>query len=54
LPTACRAAFLADVRVVEVPQQDERLRVQSFLELEKEGFVSKFPLIRQPVVDTHD
>ena len=40
--------------MVEVPQQDETLQVQSLLELEEEGFVSKLPLIRQPVVDTHD
>ena len=38
--------------MVEVPQQDESLQVQSLLELEEEGFVSRLPLIRQPVVDT--
>jgi len=27
---------------------------QSILELEEEGFVSRVPLMRQPVVDTHD
>jgi len=40
--------------VVEVPQQDERLQVQSLLELEEEGFISRLPLIRKPVVDTND
>jgi len=53
LPTA-HCAFPADVRVVEVPQQDERLQVQSLLELEEEGFISRLPLIRKPVVDTND
>ena len=38
--------------MVEVPQQDERLRMQSVLELEEESFISRLPLIRQPVVDT--
>jgi len=40
--------------VVEVPQQNKRLRAQSLLALEEEGFVSRLPLIRRPVVDTHD
>jgi len=40
--------------VVEVPQQDESLQVRSLLELEEEGLLSRFPLIRRPGVDTND
>jgi len=54
LPTAHCATYPADVGVVEVPQHDKRLQAQSLLELEEEGFVSRLPLIRQPVVDTHN
>jgi len=54
LPTTPCATFPADVRVVEVPQQDERLRARSLLELEEKGFISRLPLIKWPGVDTHD
>jgi len=54
LPTARCATFPADVGVVESPQQDETVRAESLLELEEAGLLSRFPLIRWPVVDTHD
>jgi len=38
--------------VVEVLPQDENLQARSLLELE-EGFLSRLPLIRRPVVDTN-
>ena len=46
LPTAHRDIFPADVGMIEVPQQDERLQERSLLELEEEGFISRLPLIR--------
>jgi len=54
LPAAHSAIFPADVGVVEVPQQDETLQVQSLLELEDESFISRLPWIMEPVVDTYD
>ena len=51
--TARHVASPADIRVVEVPQQEERLQTRSLLELEEEGFINRLPLIGWPVVDTN-
>jgi len=45
--------FSSDVRVVEVPQQDGSVQSWNILLLEEEGFVNRFQLIKQPLVDTN-
>lgn len=52
-PTARCATFSADVKVVEVPQQDNSLQSQCLLWLKEEGFINRLHLIRQPTVDTN-
>jgi len=53
LPTARHVTFPADVRVVEVPQQNESLQALYLLSLEHEGFINRLYLITSPVVDTN-
>jgi len=46
---ALHAVFPADIQLIEIPHQDESLWSSNLLLLKK-GFISKLPLIRQPVV----